>query len=368
MKNPETIKTPTIILNEKRAKTNIALMAGKAGSQGVRFRPHFKTHQSAAIGNWFREHGIKSITVSSVKMAFYFAENGWEDILIAFPVNIRELDSLRMLSSRINLGLLVDNLQAAERLIKSAIHADVWIKIDTGMGRAGIPWEDRPAQVELARIAAGGGHLRFRGLLTHAGQTYHAHSRQEIISLYNESVNRINACRKELEQAIKIKIEVSVGDTPGCWLAENLGNVNEIRPGNFIFFDAMMHQLGVCKTEEIALCVACPVISKYEERQEILILGGAVHLSKEVIEHSEPENYGFAVPSPDSAEWNISNNNFIRSLSQEHGIIKLDEMLFGQVEVGDLIYIVPVHSCLVVSALGEYLMISGERLEAQISV
>ena len=84
------ITRPTLLLDVVRARRNIARMADKARRNGVRFRPHFKTHQSAAIGAWFRAEGVACITVSSVTMARYFADQGWQDITIVFPVNVRE--------------------------------------------------------------------------------------------------------------------------------------------------------------------------------------------------------------------------------------------------------------------------------------
>ncbi|MDQ1351629.1 MAG: hypothetical protein QG657_1934, partial [Acidobacteriota bacterium] len=68
---------------EKALKNIIRIKEKIARSPGVRFRPHFKTHQSAQIGQWFREMGVSAITVSSVDMALYFAQHGWTDITIA---------------------------------------------------------------------------------------------------------------------------------------------------------------------------------------------------------------------------------------------------------------------------------------------
>ena len=59
------IQKPTLVLNEERARANITRMAEKARANGVRLRPHFKTHQSAAIGDWFEAAGVRCITVSS---------------------------------------------------------------------------------------------------------------------------------------------------------------------------------------------------------------------------------------------------------------------------------------------------------------
>ena len=63
---------PTLLLNQERALRNIERMAQKAKQSGVCFRPHFKTHQSAVIGEWFKAFGINKITVSSIDMAEYF--------------------------------------------------------------------------------------------------------------------------------------------------------------------------------------------------------------------------------------------------------------------------------------------------------
>ncbi len=362
------IQTPTLILNEKQARKNLLTMSEKSISQNIRFRPHFKTHQSAVIGEWFREVGVKQITVSSVSMAEYFAKNGWKDILIAFPANIREIERICAIAKSIQLGLLVDAEESAEMLGYALdTETDVWIKIDSGMGRAGLWWKDCEEVSRLANLIQHYHQLHLRGLLTHAGQTYHTHSKKEILDLYKESNSRMHQLKDQLEKKGVDGMEISVGDTPGCWLSENLGSVDEIRPGNFLFFDAMMLELGVCRLEEIAVCVACPVVSTYERRQEVVIYGGSVHLSKEVIEHSSPSIYGYAVFSKDASNWKVNPLNFVRSLSQEHGVVKLDKKSFDQVKIGDLLYIIPVHSCLVVEALHRYQTLDGKVIETRLA-
>ena len=60
-------------------------MVDRAAAADVDFRPHFKTHRSREVGRWFRDFGVAAITVSSVDMAQYFSNDGWDDITIAFP-------------------------------------------------------------------------------------------------------------------------------------------------------------------------------------------------------------------------------------------------------------------------------------------
>ena len=114
-------------------------MADKANASGVIFRPHFKTHQSAEVGEWFRDYGVNAITVSSLSMAREFAKHAWDDITIAFPVNLRELDEYKKLAKDINLNLLVDAEEVVETLaVEMDTRLGIFIDIDTGYGRSGI--------------------------------------------------------------------------------------------------------------------------------------------------------------------------------------------------------------------------------------
>ena len=88
------ITRPTLIIDEVKARKNIAFMADKAKKYNLLFRPHFKTHQSATVARWFREMGVNHIAVSSLAMAHYFYQHGWDDIHIAFPYNLLEHQKL----------------------------------------------------------------------------------------------------------------------------------------------------------------------------------------------------------------------------------------------------------------------------------
>ena len=357
------IKMPTLVLNPTRAQVNLRRMAAKAAAQGVRFRPHFKTHQSAEIGEWFREEGVTAITVSSMRMATYFAGHGWDDILVAFPVNLREMDAICDLASKVRLGLLVESTQSIERLAAALqTPVDIWIKIDSGMHRAGLDVKDGAGVFALAQAVRHYPQLRLRGLLTHAGQTYHAHSPEEIRRMYAGSVQAMNLLRRELEGRMGVKLEVSAGDTPGCTLCDDLGPVDEIRPGNFIFFDAMMHDLGVCAWEDVAVAVACPVVALHPDRSEAVIYGGSIHLSKEYIEAEGQVFYGYAAFPTDDGWQPGDPSSRVISLSQEHGVVRLAPADFERLRVGDLLYILPVHSCLVVDALKSYRCLNGREI------
>jgi D-serine deaminase-like pyridoxal phosphate-dependent protein len=160
------------------------------------------------------------------------------------------------------------------------------------------------------------------------------------------------------------KCEVSIGDTPGCSLVSDLGEVDEIRPGNFVFYDAQQLRLGSCQPEDIGVVLACPVVAKYPTRGECVIYGGAIHLSKDtVLEQGQPV-YGL-VALPDKEGWGAPvPGGYVARLSQEHGVVHLPEPFLSQAAVGDILLIIPAHSCLSVSALSEYHTLDGEIIPA----
>ncbi len=52
---------PKLLLDKEKCWQNIRKMAEKANQNKLIFRPHFKTHQSAIIGNWFKNLGVKKL-------------------------------------------------------------------------------------------------------------------------------------------------------------------------------------------------------------------------------------------------------------------------------------------------------------------
>lgn len=364
MKITDRIDQPTLLINEEIARRNLLTMTQKIQRAGVRFRPHFKTHQSAEIGNWFRELGVQQITVSSLDMAEYFADNGWTDILIAFSLNIRQLERIAALARRIHLSVLVENSEAVSALAKfTDINLDVWIKIDGGAHRTGIDWQDTQRVAGLISAVARQDICNFRGLLTHSGNTYHCEDTNSVIRAFREGVDHLNSLKNDLISDGISGVEISVGDTPGSSLCSDFSGVDELRPGNFIFYDAQQLQAGSCKAEQLAVAVACPVVALHPERKEVVIYGGAIHLSKDFLVVNGETSYGL-VAFVDGEDWSKPiKGAVVRSLSQEHGVIQFAGEQFNKIKVGDLLYILPAHSCLTVQLLKEYLTLDGRIIQ-----
>ncbi len=393
------ITQPTPMVDEKRVRANIARMAVKAARVGVRLRPHFKTHQSAAIGEWFRDCGVEAITVSSVTMASYFAEHNWKDITIAVPINVREADAIAELAKKIDLGLLFDSIEAVTA-IESALSAAgargdsrasgpphdgvvrAWIKIDAGYGRVGVRWDRSGEILAVARAISGCRRLRFEGILTHSGHSYRQEDIAGIRQVHEESLARMRAVREMLGTRVRQDASamkrseplferglISIGDTPTCSTMESFPGVDEIRPGNFVFFDVMQWRLGVCGPADLGMALACPVIGVYPQRGAIALYGGSAHLSSERVMVRAREGgeerivFGYLANFAGGETLGVPDARLpVVNLTQEHGIVLAPPDACAHVTAGDLVLVYPAHSCLTAAMHREYVTTIGERV------
>jgi len=267
-------------------------MAEKAIKNKLIFRPHFKTHQNLQIANWFREEGINKITVSSLKMAKYFMAAGWDDITIAFPVDPNELSELNKIASKISIQILVSNRQHINHLSRLTNKVGVMIKIDAGYHRSGIWFEETKVVKQMIEDIFQQPNLFFMGLLSHFGNSYAARNKEQIIDIGTKSINRMLILKNKLSKEIGIIISLSIGDTPTASVLEDFTGVDEIRPGNFVFYDLMQLQIGSCAIDRISAIMRCAVVDKKTKEQQLIIHGGAVHFSKEAIELDGVKSYG----------------------------------------------------------------------------
>ena len=354
-----TITEPTLIIQKHIVIRNIERMAQKALRNKVEFRPHFKTHQSTQIGSIFREYGVTSITVSSLQMAKYFAQSGWKNITVAFPVNILEIGLINKLAGEITLNLLVESEDAVKYLDKHLRHTvNVWIKIDTGYHRTGILWEDLNRISTVAQLIHQSKLLEFEGLLTHSGHSYKVKGEHAIKRIYHDTVLKLDECRKHLNSKGFTPVKLSIGDTPTCSVVENFNGIDEIRPGNFVFYDIMQMLIGSCEFSDIGMAIACPVVATHTSRNEIIIYGGAVHLSKEyVCTRDGLKIFGYIAHLTEKGWGTVIANSYVKNLSQEHGIIEVCDKLLQSTKIGDILAVIPVHSCLVMNLMKDNMVI-----------
>ena len=162
------------------------------------------------------------------------------------------------------------------------------------------------------------------------------------------------------------EVRISMGDTPSASLAEQFDGVDEMRPGNCVFYDLFQSQVGSCSVEEIAVATACPVIGKYEDEHKVVVYGGSVHLSKDSVHIDGERLFGqLALPTPEGKGWRIVplQEGKVTSACQEVSKIIVSPEVFAQIELGQRVYILPVHSCLAAEMYPRYVTTDGDVLE-----
>lgn len=356
------IKSPTLIVNMKRVEWNIKRMTEKFKRKGVQFRPHFKTHQSHFIGEIYRSEGVDKCTVSSVGMAQYFAEAGWKDITIAFPANVLEAQEMNALAEQVRLQILVDTVEKV-RLLSDRISSSVniFVEIDTSYFRSGILFDEEEEIEKIIHSIEAVPQFSFVGFLSHTGNTYSQSSPDNLVTLFDTSRKKLLALKHHFVSDFPDLI-LSMGDTPAASLAENFDGIDEMRPGNFVFYDVMQHLLGSCELNDIAIAVYCPVVAIYPDRNQIVIYGGGVHFSKEKTIWKGKEIYGFvSLPSQDDFG-RVLSEAYLESISQEHGLISMPSKEIDKLKLGDIVAVLPVHSCLTVDLNKEIMSLDGERI------
>src|SRR4030095_9295327 len=177
------LRTPAVLIDRKKAIRNIQRMRDAAKRNTVRLRPHTKTHKSPLIAQWQIDHGAVGICCAKLGEAEVFAAAGFKDIRLPYPINPSNADRVIALLDRTRLSFIVDHpavaKQWSECMTRAKKEVDILVKIDVGFHRCGIDPDTRDVLPMIKAVAALPG-LRLKGLLSHAGQTYHAHSEDEL--------------------------------------------------------------------------------------------------------------------------------------------------------------------------------------------
>ncbi|MEO1623972.1 MAG: alanine racemase [Bacteroidota bacterium] len=237
-----------------------------------------------------------------------------------------------------------------------------FVKIDVGAGRSGILWDDTAAIDQLVQRLAHSPKVQFKGFLTHAGHSYKSRDRSTVQTIYQQTSTRLQAL-KDRHQSNWPHLILSAGDTPCFSQLDHFVELDEIRPGNFVFYDLMQEQIGSCTFDDIALVLACPVVARHAHRQELVLYGGAVHFSKEYILRADgSKNFGRLAEWTEGGWSPLPEDNYLRAVSQEHGLLKVTPSVFSQLSVGSVVPILPIHSCLSANLMPHYHALDGQRI------
>lgn len=349
-------------------------------------------------------------------------------LLYAFPVTPSNIDRLSVIARSLGphgLSLMVDNpdqLQTVIAIRKSAgVAPDVFLKIDMGYGRAGVPPLSLTASTLISSllelISAGSAH--FLGLYAHAGQSYSGLSPSTALDYLRQEFEALLITAQSIRSAAPdVSLILSVGATPTTTSVRNLLNpaasfteeesravsalratiqairdtnsTIEIHAGVYTTLDIQQLSTHAIPTEgphamlgwdDLALTIVAEVASIYpnrgaDETTEYLIAAGTLALGREPCKAYSgwgvltPWNRpGVAQPTALPEE---SSGYMVGRTSQEHGIVTwrnpngsggkaLPNAEGGDraFELGQKVRIWPNHACVAGAGYGWYLIVDS---------
>lgn len=355
------LRTPAVLIDRPRALRNLDRMQAAASARGIRLRPHAKTHKSPLVARWQIDRGAVGICCAKLGEAEVFAAAGIADIRLPYPLNPSNADRLVALLDRTHLSFIVDHpvvaRQWSDALTRARKQVDVLVKVDVGFHRCGIDPSAATAVAMIKEVASLPG-LRFKGLLSHAGHAYHAHSEDELCGMARDEAatlrDLVARCGRD---GISIE-EVSAGATPPARYSLQQDGFTEFRPGNYVYFDRTQVALGAAALTDCALTVLATVVSK-PANDRIILDSGSKTLTNDGARGFTPAPGHGAVLDRHGG---VDHNLLVERLSEEHATVKV---LNGStpLEPGDRVRIVPNHSCVVSNLVDQAWLVDGDQVQ-----
>ena len=362
--NLHDLPTPAALLDETRLLHNIQRMQQRMNGLGVRLRPHVKTAKSVPVARLQAQAGAHGITVSTLKEAEVFFDAGFNDILYAVCITAQKLKQARALRERgCRLTVLVDSLAAAQSLASEHHDGhvfDAMIEVDTDGHRAGIE-PDNPLLLQVGRSLHDGG-ARLLGVMTHAGASYDCRTPETLQAMAEQERSRCVQAAQKLRATGLACPQVSVGSTPTALSAQQLQGVTEVRAGVYVFQDLVMHGVGVCSTDEIALSVLCTVIGHQLEKGWVLVDAGWMAMSRDRGTQAQAVDFGYGAVCDETGT--LIDGLVMSSANQEHGILSwrngpIETPVNVQFPVGTRLRVLPNHACATAAQFPAYAVLDA---------
>ena len=349
------LDTPATVVDLDRMEANIRDWQAVMDRNGVRFRPHAKTHKIPEIALMQVAAGARGIVCAKPSEAEPFAEAGVRDICIAYPVfgepKWRRIAALADRGVRMTVNC--DSEEAARGLSRAAVAAGVvlhlQIDIDTGLHRGGLPTNDAPAIEQVARAIGSLPGVELDGVTTYrSGGFEGAPALPE--AGRGEGRTIVEVADRLRSAGVEVR-EVTAGSTPTArWVAEVPG-VTEVRAGTYVFNDLMQLGNGVASEQQLAISVLCTVVS-HTAPSRLTIDGGSKTFSGD---------FGSVGPgrSAPTIARAVDRPIVVERFNEEHGMARAE----GDVVLGEKIRFLPYHACTCANMTDEIVGVRGDRVE-----
>ncbi|ANG64550.1 alanine racemase [Marinobacterium aestuarii] len=317
------LDTPCVLIDEAILEANIRGFQAYCDEQGLRVRPHIKTHKLPWVARKQLDAGAIGITCQKVGEAEVFAAAGFDDILISYNIiGAAKLARLLALAGQVRTLAVVADSEAVLQGLSATFEGtgktlDVLVECDTGAGRCGVQSPEQAAQ--LAQLVARLPGLRLRGLMTYP-------------AAYSEAVvqqwfSRAAALCEQQGLALEV---FSSGGTPSMWHAHEAPIVNEYRIGTYVYQDRSQVAAGACEAD-CALTVLTTVVS-VPVAGRVIVDAGSKALTSDLLGQ---DGYGQVVGYPQAR---------VIGLSEEHGVLDFSACSQAPL-VAERLRIIPNHAC-----------------------
>jgi D-serine deaminase-like pyridoxal phosphate-dependent protein len=345
----EELETPCLVVDLDRLERNIRSWQDAVAAGGPRFRPHIKTHKTIEIARRQLDAGAAGITVAKVSEAELYVANGHDDVVVAYPVTSqRACRRLARLATRARVSVNVENEQAGAELSRAAAErgaeVGVYLDIDTGLGRCGVPADDPDRADRLAERLRELPGLALRGVTTYRGASY-AGAEGDVADRARQEAEAAVAAARRLGVP-----EVAVGSTPTGRGAAAVDGVTEVRAGTYVFNDLMQFAHGAAAAADIALTILTTAVSA-QRAGRVTVDGGSKTFSGDVV--LDGEGGRMLARSDDGSV-------VIDGLTEEHAVGRSSR----PVEVGERIAFIPAHVCTTVNLSDRLYAVRNGDVEA----
>lgn len=348
--------TPFIAVDLPTMERNMQRLADLAKEAGVKLRPHTKTHKSPFIAKQQLDLGATGITTAKLGEAEVMADAGIDDILIAFPLYGKaKLKRFAALVEKVkNAMVALDDIKVAQGINevgeKLGRVIPIYVDIDTGLHRMGREPDESIAPIlEMAKLP----FIQVRGLMSHTGHAYKEETEEKIREVAIQDAVMMYSVREQLQKHGVIVPEISIGATATARFVKDIPYATEMRPGMYVFNDRFVMEAGGAKLEDCAVRVVATVVAKPTE-DRLIIDAGSKTLALDPFRRG---GHGLIVGHE---------NVTLKTLSEEHGTVEVSGTT--DLEIGDVVQIVPNHVCPVINLADELFGFRDGRLERMISV
>ncbi len=335
-KTLQDLETPSVLIDLDRMEDNIAIMQARCDALGIQFRPHIKTHKIPDIARRQVEAGAVGIACQKVSEAEVFAAAGFDDIQI--PYNIlgkRKTRRLAELATRAKICVTVDSQAVIDGIAEAAQECGARISMMVELVSLGERTGTSPADaLALAKHILATDNLHFAGVMIYPSDAAIRPRLLETLDLLAEAGINVET--------------ISGGGSGSISQAHLLPELTELRVGTCVFWDWNSVAAGYASFEQCAMLVRATVVSANEASRVILDSG-----SKAINSETIDGQFGRILEYPEAR---------IHKVNEEHGYVDC-RACPSPPAVGDILHIIPVHTCVVTNLHNQLYGHRGDAIE-----